>query len=212
MAAENLTPDEEFVNALKRDSALYGAPLGAETTRGLLEYFRLFRRWGQRLHLAAPCTPEEFATRHVLESLSALAHVPASATLVDVGSGGGLPAIPCLVARPDLGATLVEASHRKAVFLREALSAVGAGGRAEVLAERFEKLPPPRADVLTCRALERFKETLPALFAWSANVPTLLLFGGPSLAGALDSLGAAYTSDLLPQSERRYLFVVRRRM
>ena len=43
----------------------------------------------------------------------------------DIGSGGGLPIIPCLIARPDLEATLIESSQKKVVFLREALNRLG---------------------------------------------------------------------------------------
>ena len=210
MAEQNLTPDERFVHALESGGALYGVRLDEATTRNLLVYFRLVRRWNTRLHLVAPCTPEEFATRHVLESLAALPYIPQSATLVEVGSGAGLPSIPCLVARPDLRATLIDSSRKKAVFLREALAAVGASDRVEVVADRFENRPPPRADVLTCRALERFTEMLPRLFEWSADVGRLLLFGGTALGEEIEKQGLTPTEVRMPESERRYLFVVNR--
>ena len=80
---------------------------------------------------------------------------------------------------------------------------------ASLLAE-FERLPPPDADALTCRALERFTETLPALVAWAARVPTLLLFGGPALGEKIESLSLAREAVLMPDSERRFLYVVKK--
>lgn len=198
------------MHALDAAAPRFRITLDAATLSGLTEYFRALTAWNPRLHLVAPCTPAEFATRHVLESLLATQHMKPGDTFIDVGSGGGLPALPCLVARPDLGAVLVESSQKKAVFLREALRSVGASDRAQVVAERFETLAPPQADALTCRALERFTQTLPALVAWAANVKTLLLFGGPAVREQLESLGARFEALHIPDSEQRYLFVVRR--
>ena len=127
-----------------------------------------------------------------------------------MGSGAGLPAVPCLVLRQDVKAVLVEASQKKSVFLREALSRLGLSGRARVVAERFENVEPPDADCLTCRAIERFTEILPILLTWAARVPTLLLFGGERLRERLEAAGLACEAVRVPESERRFLFVARR--
>src|SRR6185369_15999394 len=95
-----------------------------EVLQRLCVYYSLLTRWNPRLHLVAPCSPEEFATRHVLESLMLLQHLPHGAKIADIGSGAGLPIIPCLIVRPDLHATLIESSAKKSVFLREALNTV----------------------------------------------------------------------------------------
>ena len=96
-----------------------------ETLAQLGAFYSLLTRWNDRLHLVAPCSPEEFATRHVLESLLLLKHLPQDAKIADIGSGAGLPIIPCLIARADLKATLIESSQKKTVFLREALNNLG---------------------------------------------------------------------------------------
>ena len=210
MAERKLTPRDEFDKALAENSAAFGVALDGETHARLCDYFEAVARWNARLHLVAPCEPAECATRHVLESLFALPHFARGAAFVDVGSGAGLPAIPCLVARGDLSATLVESSQKKAVYLRETLRALGLGDRARVVAERFEKATPPRADALTCRALERFTEVLPSLVEWASGIETLLLFGGESLRERLEKLSVSFEQTLIPTSERRFLFVVRR--
>jgi 16S rRNA (guanine527-N7)-methyltransferase len=210
MAERKLTPRGEFDKALAERAGRFGVELGEEARARLGDYFGLVAAWNPRLHLVAPCPPAEFAARHVLESLAALPHLPGGAALLDVGSGAGLPAIPCLVARPGLKAVLVEASQKKSVFLREALSRLGLSDRARVIAERFEKVDPPAADCLTCRAIERFTEILPALLDWAAHVPTLLLFGGEGLGERLELEGLRVETIRVPESERRFLFVVRR--
>src|SRR2546421_11372731 len=201
MAEGKLSPPGEFDNALAARAPVFGGSLSEDEPARLREYFELVSSWNERLHLVAPCSPAEFATRHVLESLLAVRFVARGAALVDVGSGAGLPCIPCLVVRPDIEAVLVESSKRKAVFLREALRRLDRHGAARVLAERFEKLEPPAADFLTCRALERFTEVLPTLVAWASRVPTLLLFGGETLRERLGAIGLTFEAVHGPESE-----------
>src|SRR6185295_11221666 len=109
-----------FEQSLVANMGSFNLDLPAETVTQLGEYYSLLTRWNDRLHLVAPCSPEEFAVRHILESLMLLKHLPVNASVADIGSGGGLPIIPCLIARPDLHATLIESSQRKSIFLREA--------------------------------------------------------------------------------------------
>lgn len=209
---------EEFTSALEEHATLFTLRLNAHEISRLRAYYELVMAWNARLHLVAPCPPAEFATRHVLESLLALEHLPDGARVGDVGSGAGLPIIPCLIVRPRLRATLIEASPKKAIFLREALRQLNAQDRAEVVSERFEKISPPEADVLTCRALERLTEMLPQLIRWSKPVvKAWLLFGGRELLAAITRVAADNPTDaltcrsvLIPESERRFLYVVER--
>ena len=91
-----------FEQALVSNMGSFNLDLPTETITRLEEFYSLLTRWNDRLHLVAPCAPEEFAVRHVLESLMLLRYLPSEATVADIGSGGGLPIIPCLIARPDL--------------------------------------------------------------------------------------------------------------
>ena len=204
------TTAAEFGHALETHAPRYDVQLSPASVARLTSYFQLVGAWNARLHLVAPCAPAEFATRHVLESLVALRLFSTGANVIDVGSGAGLPIIPCLIVRTDLRATLVEAATKKAVFLREALSRLELRERAQVIAQRFEQTTASAADFITCRALERFTEMLPALIAWSPPASTLLLFGGPGLREKIEELKLAYDAVALPESERRFLFVVKR--
>ncbi len=204
------TQPQKFREALEKEAAAYGVTLTAEAVAGLAKYYELLSAWNARVHLVAPCSPEEFATRHVLESLLLLRHLPTDASVVEVGAGGGLPIIPCLIVRPDLRAVLIEASQKKAVFLREALSQTGSSNRATVIAERFESVIAPPVGFVTCRALERFEEMLKHLVEWAPAPVTLLLFGGKRLERRIEALGLVAEAELAPQSKARFLFVVRK--
>lgn len=208
----NSTPSHanEFLRALQIHAARYGVRLDAEATARLGQYYEMVNAWNARLHLVAPCTPEEFAMRHILESLFAAPHLPESARVIDVGSGAGLPIIPCLILRPDLRATLIESSTKKSVFLRETLRRILPHRNAAVINKRFEEVATDMVDVITCRALDRFSEKFEQLVEWSPPTSTLLFFGGRSLGEQITTAGLPCSSLLLPESDQRYLFIVER--
>jgi 16S rRNA (guanine(527)-N(7))-methyltransferase RsmG len=204
----NGTTVDRFVLTIRARSNNYGVTLSGDTTRELGEYFALLMRWNERLHLVAPCSPEDFATRHVLESLLLLKLLPISAKIVDVGSGAGLPIIPCLIARPDLNATLIESSQKKSVFLREALNQLGISNQGAIIAKRFEEIPAPDVGFVTCRALDQFIPKVSTMISWAPPKSVLLLFGGERLREALEAIGTQYNEQLIPCSEKRFLFQV----
>ncbi|MFS8084650.1 MAG: 16S rRNA (guanine(527)-N(7))-methyltransferase RsmG, partial [Acidobacteriota bacterium] len=175
------TPTERFSRALYDHAGDFGIELQPEGVKRLSDYYELLLKWNSKLHLVAPCSPEVFATRHILESLILLPHLSRNARVIDVGSGAGLPIIPCLIVREDLRAILIESSQKKAVFLREALRCANSRERAHVIAARFEHTEVPEADFVTCRALDRFQTTLPALIDWAPSGSGLLFFAGRDL-------------------------------
>lgn len=185
-----------FARALSANESAYDVELSAAAMAKLEKFYSVLIHWNERLHLVALCSPEEFATRHVLESLLLVKHLPANTKIADIGSGGGLPIIPCLIARPDLDATLIESSKKKAVFLREALKTVGRS--ATIIPRRFEEIKAPDVSFVTSRALDQFIRQIPVLLEWAPKGSTLLLFGGENLLE-----GERF---LIPGSEKRYLF------
>ncbi len=188
---------------LRSKLSAFELELSTEALAGLSAYYSLLTRWNDRLHLVAPCSPEEFATRHLLESLMLLKHLPQDAKIADIGSGAGLPIIPCLIVRPDLHATLIESSQKKSVFLREALKT--AGRKATVVTRRFEDVEAPPISFVTCRALDQFTEKVPAIIQWAPRGSSLLLFGGETLRQKLSKETQEYK---IPLSEQRFLFVM----
>ena len=201
------TSTDTFGLALRDNAAEFGIRLGADDVKRLSDYYELLLKWNDRLHLVAPCPPEEFATRHVLEPLMLLHHLPQNARVIDVGSGAGLPIIPCLIVRADLSATLIESSRRKAVFLREALRDVNSHEPPVLTVARFEQMTAPAADYVTCRALDHFQEFLPALIEWAPPASTLLLFAGEALRKQIENLLPLAKAERIPKSDRRCLIV-----
>lgn len=113
--------------------------------------------WG----LVGPREGDRLWERHVLNSVAGAELFPVGASVVDVGSGAGLPGIPLAILRPDLRITLLESLLRRANFLELTVADLSLAGRVSVVRARAEE---HRAtyDVVTCRAVA----PLPRLLDW----------------------------------------------
>ena len=200
---------EEFLQGLDTHQAAFGISLTEDQAERLADYYDLVQEHNPLLHLVGPSTAEEFAIRHILEALKLLEHLPDGANFADVGTGAGLPSIPCLLVRDDLKATLIESKEKKASFLNEAVPKLSLTARAKIVNRQFTEADPGSSEFITCRALDKFVDVLPKLIRWSGG-RKLLLFGGPTLGQALQLARVTYVSVLMPMSRERYLFVSRR--
>ena len=200
---------DDFSKALVASMEDFGFEISIDLRERLAAYYNLLLRWNDRLHLVAPCSAEEFALRHVLESLLLINHLPTGSKVADVGSGAGLPIIPCMIVRPDLVTTLVESSQKKSVFLREAMNQLGLKG-GKIICKTFEETPTPEVAFVSCRALDEFVAKLQVLLKWAPATSTLLLLGGANLKEELEMAAADFCETLIPHSTRRFLFVVKK--
>ena len=196
----------EFIEAVKKHQHAFGLGLSVDKISALADYYELVQTHSPLLHLVAPSSAEEFAVRHILESLTLLEFLPQNAKFADVGTGAGLPSIPCLIAREDLRGTLIESKVKKAKYLEEVLENCGLTERARIFNRQFEELETPNVSYITCRALDKFTQKLPRLLKWSKG-RSLLFFGGPALRDELKKQGVKFQERLIPMSEQRYLFV-----
>src|SRR5260221_4418644 len=115
------TPIERFSQALRDHAGDFGVQPADNDIERLTKYYELVLKWSPRLHLVAPCAPEEFATRHILESMVLLPHLSSDAWVLDVGSGAGLPIIPCLIIPTRLRASLIESSQSNTCVFHDTL-------------------------------------------------------------------------------------------
>ncbi len=127
-----------------------GLDLDADAQRRLLAYVELLDKWNRVGNLVGPGDPATWLRRHVLDSLSVLAQLPAG-SLVDIGSGAGLPGLVLAIARPGTPVTLLESRQRKAVFLRQVTLELALPD-VEVVPLRSEQYRGC-FDVVICRAL-----------------------------------------------------------
>jgi 16S rRNA (guanine527-N7)-methyltransferase len=128
----------------------------------LSDYLELLLRWNARFSLTSIKDPRQIIRRHLVECAFAAQYLPVGVqTLLDFGSGAGLPGLIFAICRPEIRVTLAEAQAKKASFLLEALRTVGS--RSEVYNGRVENLPEARTfDVVSMRAVERMEVAIPA--------------------------------------------------
>jgi 16S rRNA (guanine527-N7)-methyltransferase len=200
-----------FVNAVSKHQDAFDIELSVDSIDRLADYYELVMQHNNLLHLVAPCSAEEFAVRHILESLTLLEHLPNGARFADVGAGAGLPSIPCLLVREDLRAVLIESKEKKSNFLETAASNLGIQERVEIISRQFEEVTAGTFEYVTCRALDKFANKLPRLLKWSGR-RKLLLFGGNNLRDKLQQNAIIISERLTPMSEQRFLYVAHSRL
>lgn len=113
---------------LERGTRALGLDLTAGQYEQFLAYLDLLLKWNRRINLTALRTPDEIISRHFLDSLLLLPHLPETGRLLDIGSGAGFPGLPLKIVRPGLAVDLVEATAKKASFLKEAVRRLGLSG------------------------------------------------------------------------------------
>lgn len=115
-------------------------------------YLDLLNKWNQVHNLTAVRDAEEQVSRHVLDCLAVLPYIEDAATLADIGSGAGLPALILAIMRPQLAVTALESNGKKAAFIREAVRVL-ALANVQVVAQRVEDWQAPPQAVIISRAL-----------------------------------------------------------
>lgn len=179
--------------ALETGLATLAMPLDAPVREQLLKYIALLAKWNRTYNLTAVRKQEEMVGHHLLDSLAILPHLPMPAdapALADVGSGAGLPGIPIALARPAWQVTLVEASGKRAAFLRQASIELSLSN-VTVEETRVEQLRPLRRfSVVVSRAFSGLAQFIAACRHLVAPDGVLAAMKGRDPSGELSALPA----------------------
>jgi 16S rRNA (guanine527-N7)-methyltransferase len=187
----------------------------------LVAYYELLARWNRKINLTSLEDPDEAFDRLLIEPLVATKYLSSSSPqrLIDIGSGGGSPAIPFKLAVPALRLTMVEVKARKSAFLREAIRQLGLE-QTDVETARYEELlvrPElhEACDLLSLRAVRTEARVLTSLQAFLKPGGTLMLFRGPSGADVptmVPPLEWTSTSPLVESLQSRLTLLTKRRV
>lgn len=135
-----------------------GIEMDAARIDALLVYLAQMQRWNKTYNLTALRDPDQMLVQHLFDSLSVLGPMELAlqagsrqATVVDVGSGGGLPGVVLAIMRPQWQVYCVDAVEKKMAFVRQ-MSGVLALPNLQALHARVETLNPFNADIVVSRA------------------------------------------------------------
>ena len=150
----------EFQDRLERRAGLAGISIPPALRIKLETYYRLLDTWNRKVNLTgmdlADASPEAL-DRLLVEPVLAAKYAHPGVKIIDIGSGGGSPAIPFTLAVPGRGLLMVESRGRKSAFLREAVRALDMRD-TDVATSRYESLLAEPAlreayELLTIRAV-----------------------------------------------------------
>ena len=180
-----MTAFEEILAARAGEA---GIPLTAEQIGQFSVYNEMLLDWNTRMNLTALTAPEDVAVKHIIDSLTAYdaALFDGARTLIDVGTGAGLPGIPLAVYAPHLTVTLLDSLNKRVRFLTEVTAAMGLQNvrcihaRAEEAARTAEH----RAayDIVVSRAVARLPVLLEYTLPFVRVGGTLLALKGRAYA------------------------------
>ena len=142
--------------------AQLGLALDTGEQLDLLRYVALLEKWNKFYNLTAIREPARMIGLHILDSLSVLPSINACGSILDVGTGGGLPGIPLAIAfsklAPAVQITMIDTIAKKTAFVRQVISELGLTNAA-VVTERVERYRPSQVfDVVISRAFAELKD------------------------------------------------------
>ena len=123
----------------------------------LLAYAALLDKWNKTYRLTGQKDPSMTVSHHLLDSLAILPFVDGT-TLLDVGSGGGMPGIPLAIARPDLRVVLLDSNSKKTAFLQQVAIELGLANVAVHCGRVEAYRPAARFSVISARAFSDLAE------------------------------------------------------
>lgn len=206
----------DIADVLADRAAHAGLTVPDELASQLTVYYQLLSHWNQKINLTSLSDPDEAVDRLLLEPLAAAEQLQTAASLIDLGSGGGSPAIPLALALGVSRLVMVESRTRKAAFLREAVRELALP--AVVEDERFEAISRQDRyhegfDLLSVRAVRIDADTLGAIAALLQHDGRAALFRAPDAedppAGLPSSLRWVGTTALVPSSRSALTLLLR---
>lgn len=183
------------------------APLSFEATQRLVSYLHLLLRWNSRLNLTAIREPHEIVRRHLVECVQCAQLLPPISTLLDFGSGAGLPGIPVAIVRPEIRVTVGESQGKKAAFLREAVRTLSL--TSDVFDGRIERMPADQIfDAVTLRAVDKMAEACRAASLRVGPNGWLVVFATSTTEPSLARLSDIAWKNRVPISDRQDGFLL----
>jgi len=164
--------------------------LSTDQHQQLLDYVALLAKWNKVYNLTSVRVIDEMVSRHLLDSLAILPYLSGE-SLLDVGSGGGLPGIPVSIARPDLAVTLLDSNSKKTRFLQQVKAELKLAN-VTVVHARIEQADLPQFEVVTARAFSTIGDIIDLTGRHCHDAGRLLLMKGVYPESELKALASGF--------------------
>lgn len=142
----------------------------------LLDYLALLQKWNKVYNLTSVRDPQSMLTRHILDSLSLIPYLDCK-SLLDVGSGAGLPGIPIAICFPQMAVTLLDSNIKKTRFLQQVKAELKLNN-VTVVHGRVEQISLPKVEVVTARAFATISEIIDLAARHCDDAGSLVLMKG----------------------------------
>jgi 16S rRNA (guanine527-N7)-methyltransferase len=197
-------------------SAAAGIALSGAQLDQLRAFVDTLLLWNRKLSLVSQHDPRQIVDKHVADSLFAAGHCPDGESILDLGSGGGFPALPVAIARPGACVVLIESRGAKASFLEEACRVASVRNarvrhvRIETLARDAEERS--RYQVVTARALATTAEIASWAQPFLAPEGRIIAMRSVGENRAADPPNAREILYVLPDGTKRRLLILTSRL
>lgn len=184
----------------------------SERARELLRRYKdILRTWNEKVNLIGPEAARNL-DEHVEEAVQAAAILSPGGEVLDVGSGGGLPAIPMAIVTPGARFHLVDSDQRKWAFLKHVVRECSLN--CQVYGDRLSRvvtgLPPAlRFTLVTSRAVGHVETWLPEITNRLTDDGRVALFQRDAVAPVVAGLKVE-TAVALPRGENNFLLILKR--
>ena len=169
-------------------------PIDEKQQAKLIKYVELLNKWNKTYNLTAVRKPEQMVTRHLLDSLSICPYLRGKSVL-DVGTGAGLPGIPLAIVFPERQFTLLDSNNKKTRFVVQAVSELELPnvGVVQSRVEEFETEEP--FDTITTRAYSAISDMVQQTSHLMARDGIFLTMKGANPIAELEELSSSYVVE-----------------
>ena len=139
-------------------------------------YVALLAKWNKVYNLTSVRDPKEMVSRHILDSLTIVPYIHGD-SLLDVGTGAGLPGIPIAIVFPQMAVTLLDTNSKKTRFLQQAKAELKLDN-VTIVHARVEEAELPKFSIITARAFASIKDIIALTGRHCDDAGRLLLMKG----------------------------------
>ena len=224
MGYYNMINTKELSQILHQGCEKMHLHLSHEIQIKLIEYLFMLKKWNKTYNLTAITDDKKIITHHILDSLAVVPYIDGE-TILDIGSGAGLPGIPLALALPQKKFVLLDSNHKKTRFLFYVIATLKINN-VEIVHQRVETYNPRTSkiakefDIIISRAFSSLKEMFNKTKELCGSRCNLLAMKGKTPTKEVEEINReeinkqiiVYNLDVPGLNEERHLVVIKKRM